>query len=109
MDPVLQVHLIPQSEFKDLCNEEQTMFPVVNSDNTYQGFITIKDIDSCENAVTAWDVLDFVGKVGERDIYVYDTDSVEAAKSKLRERKLQFIPVIDHTRHYQGTIDREST
>ena len=84
------------------------MFAVVNIANRYLGYITLDDIRSHPKATEAEDVLQAVGR-RIRDVYVHETDPLEAAKRKLRQKKLPFIPVIDFERHYVGTIDRDST
>ena len=89
-------------------SSRQNMFSVVTSDNVYQGYITLSDIDSFPNARTAGEILHHVGRL-KRDIYVYVHTPTEEAKRKLRQMKLPFIPVIDRYRRYEGTIDMDST
>lgn len=94
---------------RDECeHSQQNMFVVVNSDDTYQGFIRVTDIDACPNAGTAGEVLDYARKFDDRNIFVYVNTPVDKAKEKMKQNKLQFIPVLDFTGHYQGTLDRSS-
>lgn len=102
----------PETTLEDIKEEceysGQNMYAVVNSDNVYQGYITLNDMDSFPNARTAGEILNHVGK-RNRDIYVYVNTPTDDAKRKLRQKKLPFIPVIDRYRQYEGTIDMDST
>ncbi len=89
---------------------EQNMFAVVDpSNDTYQGFIRATDIKDCPDDATAGDVLDEARKFADRDIFVYVNEPVDKAKEKMKQNKLQFIPVVDYTKHYEGTLDQNST
>ena len=91
-------------------NPEQRIFPIVaSSDDIYQGYITINEINNCATE-TAGDLLIFLGEGHERrNTFVYDSEPLEKAKRKLRETNLQILPVVDAARHYRGTIDKDSS
>ena len=109
------VFVRPETEIqtiKEDCGQypEQMIFPIVDSsDDTYQGYITMKEINDCSTD-TAGDLLDLLGQGWERrNTFVYDSESLENAKRKLRDIQLQILPVVDAARHYRGTIDKDST
>ena len=94
----------------DRGQSEQMIFPVVDNSDTYQGYVTIKEINNSETG-TAGSVLTALGEGAEerRNVFVFDSEPLDIAKRKLRERKLQLIPVLDSNRRYRGTIDKDSS
>lgn len=89
---------------------EQNMFAVVDpKDDTYQGFIRVKDITDSPDDATAGAILENIPKSDDRDIFVYVTDPPDKAKAKMKRNKLQFIPVVDFSKHYEGTLDYRSS
>ena len=102
----------PETTIEDIKTEceysGQTTFAVVSLDNTYQGYITVGDFNRFPHERTAHDVLNRVGRLS-RDVYVFTDTPTDAAKKKLRQKKMDFMPVIDFSRQFIGTIDRDST
>ena len=83
----------------------QYMFPVVEDDDTYLGLIFESDLQNCSDTDTVSAVFK---SVSERAIFIFEHQPTNRAKQIIREKKLQFVPVVDFQRHYLGTID-EST
>ena len=84
---------------------DQHFFPIVDDQMKYKGLISLKDIDSCEGAFTAIEVLN---QCGDTHIFALEDEPLEKAKIKLKENNLQFLPVVSSDFTYIGSIDYSS-
>ena len=83
----------------------QSIFPVVQPDDSYVGLIFAKDLLDCGESEPAIDVLRVASRYSDRDIFVFDDQPLVKAKEVIRHQRSQFVPVVDHQRRYLGTID----
>ena len=91
-------------------DRKQTIFPVVDSEEHYLGLLYLDDLKDAPLDKTAGDVLKSVQEAGEhRNIYVYSKDSVDNAKALMHQKGLLFLPIVDYTHHFLGTVDSSST
>ena len=91
-------------------NTGQAIFPVVDLDEHYLGLIFAEDFSRYPNAKDAGEVLKEARKAGEtRNIYVYSADTLDKARIVMGQKDAPFLPVVDFTHHYVGTLDRSST
>ena len=94
---------------RSIRDDDQQIFPLVNSDQVYQGLIYAKDLAGCDDNDTAWDVFAEAKKSGEdRNIFVLTTQPSTEAKEILHIRDLQFVPVVDRKHRIVGTVDESS-
>ena len=90
-------------------NTGQGIFPVVDLNEHYCGLIFAADFDKYPNAKDAGEVLEEARKAGEaRNIYVYSTDTLDKARVVMGQKDVPFVPVVDLTHHYVGTLDRSA-
>jgi predicted transcriptional regulator len=87
----------------------QDNFPVVDDSGRYKGFIRASDWNNFEDTTTVDAVLDKCGNLELRGVYVYVDTDIEPARKVLATNKISFVPIVDYTGHYVGTLDYSST
>jgi predicted transcriptional regulator len=87
----------------------QDIFPVVDDSGLYKGFIRASDWNNFEDTTTVDEVLDECDNLERRDVYVYVDTDVAQARKVLSTNRMSFVPIVDYTGHYVGTLDYSST
>ncbi len=85
---------------------KRNIFPVIDSRNHFQGFVSLEDIRRDMFKYDQYDKMHVYNFMRSAPAYVYDDDKMDAVMIKFEQTGAWNLPVVDHERAYLGFVSK---
>lgn len=85
---------------------KRNIFPVIDSRNHFQGFVSLEDIRRDMFKYDQYDKLHVYNFMRSAPAYVYDDDKMDAVMIKFEQTGAWNLPVVNHERVYLGFVSK---
>lgn len=89
-----------------VARSKRNIFPVIDSRNHFQGFVSLEDIRRDMFKYDQYDKLHVYNFMRSAPAYVYDDDKMDAVMIKFEQTGAWNLPVVDHERTYLGFVSK---
>ena len=89
-----------------VANSKRNIFPVVDSKNHFQGFVSLEDIRSDMFKYDSYDTMHVYNFMKSAPAYVYVNEKMDSVMSKFEQTEAWNLPVVTEDRTYVGFVSK---